>query len=165
MRRKNSFISTLALLTLSLVTLGAGVIPAHAEATVKGVAPAASLTARINWHSSMTVAAREHERTGKPILLYLYADWCPYSRQMDRQTWSDPDVAQRAQEFVCVRIDVESEEGKAIVQRLNIQAFPTTIVYDPDDDNLRVLTGFQCSRAVTTALNAVLDGEIDNTRR
>ena len=62
------------------------------------------------WYSDYagyTTALRESERTGAPLLVLFYTDWCPYCKKFRANVLPDTAVAQRLRHFVKVRVNTE----------------------------------------------------------
>lgn len=69
---------------------------------------------------------------GKPVMLDLYADWCTYCVQMERETFPDPTVAAQMQRFVLLQADVTDNDDtdRALMSALGVPAPPAMLFYD-----------------------------------
>jgi hypothetical protein len=74
---------------------------------------------------------REAEETGKIVFLLLEQRWCPLSRLMDREVWTDARVAEAlADGFLCVRVDAARRPD--IDRRFRMGAWPSLVFLTPD---------------------------------
>ena len=63
--------------------------------------------AQIKWMSWEEATAAQ-EREPKKMLIDVYTDWCGWCKQMDKVTFSDPDVARLVSEdFYAVKLNAE----------------------------------------------------------
>ncbi|MDP2809574.1 MAG: protein-disulfide reductase DsbD [Rhodocyclaceae bacterium] len=81
---------------------------------------------------------------GKPVMLDFYADWCVSCKELEKFTFSDPNVAERLKSFVLLQADVtaNSEEDKALLKRFNLFGPPGILFFDKSGkeiDGLRVV--------------------------
>ena len=82
---------------------------------------------------SFALAAAED----KPVLLYIEAGWCYWSRHMEKENFSDPTIAQLINEyFIPLRID--TDERPDLNLRYNMGGWPSLVVLTPDGE---VITG------------------------
>lgn len=87
--------------------------------------------AEIPWQRSPQAVFEVARQTGKPILVFVSADWCHYCKKMKRDTWSDPRVdAAVSQNFETLVLD--GDRDKQIVSKLDLRGFPATLLYSPD---------------------------------
>ncbi len=87
-------------------------------------------------------------------MLYFTADYCGICKKMERDTWSNPQVAKRiTTSFVALKID--AEKHPQLVKRFKIEGLPTTIVFDQDGAQQPTLTGYTRSAAVMELLDSV----------
>ena len=85
----------------------------------------------IRWRTDETAAIAEAARTGRPLLVDAWADWCAGCRLLDRNTWSDRRVREEvAARFVPLRIDLsaESASSEARMTALGISALPAVLL-------------------------------------
>src|SRR3954469_14400082 len=64
----------------------------------------------IPWRTDLAAAESESRQTGKPVLAYFTAEWCPPCQEMARTTWSDNHVERALREFVPVKIDIDAHQ-------------------------------------------------------
>jgi thioredoxin:protein disulfide reductase len=98
--------------------------------------------------------------TGKPVMLDFYADWCVACKEMERYTFSDPDVQKRLGEMVKLQADVtaNSAQHQALLQRFRLFGPPGIIFFDREGRELHSLRviGFQPAPRFAGVLDRVL---------
>ena len=93
--------------------------------------PLLASAAGIQWVDDPRQAAKMAAQRQVPILIHVTASWCHYCHKMARETYTQPDIIQYAnQNFVCLKLDADKE--KDIVKALNIRSLPTTVVITPE---------------------------------
>jgi thiol:disulfide interchange protein DsbD len=84
----------------------------------------------IDWLRDEDQAFAESQRTGKPVLVEAWAEWCTACKLMDKNTWSDPGVQREVRKrFIPLRIDL-TEETPATTARKEAYSFeglPTVV--------------------------------------
>ena len=111
----------------------------------------AAAAAPISWRGDARVAMREATATGKPLLIEVGADWCHFSKKMEKETFSNPTVANHVRNcFVPVRIDADAD--RTITRQLGVRTFPTTIVLSPQLELLASIKGFRTAEQLRSDL-------------
>jgi thiol:disulfide interchange protein len=85
----------------------------------------------VTWRTSFPAAEAEAQRTGKPMLIYFTASWCPVCQGLKTTLWADPRVAQALNKYVPVKLDVDLPENQPLAaaaagpgaQSLDLPAF------------------------------------------
>jgi len=69
---------------------------------------------------------------GRPVMLDFYADWCVSCKEMERYTFSDPQVAARMGRMLLLKADVtaNTDDHKALLKRFGLFGPPGIIFFD-----------------------------------
>lgn len=101
----------------------------------------------VPWRASLSAAREESAKTGKPVLAYFTATWCPPCQQMKAETWSDPRVGSDLPKYtVPVKIDVD--EHPDLAMQFNVSGIPHTQLINPDGSLGEARVGFIPSDAL-----------------
>ncbi len=78
---------------------------------------------------------------GKPAMLDFYADWCVACKEMEKFTFSRPEVKAALAGFVLLQADVTANDDidKTLMKRFNIVAPPDTLFFDANGSERRQL--------------------------
>ncbi len=113
------------------------------------------------WLDQPDTAFAEAKRSGKVVLVDLYADWCGWCKVMERDVFSTPEFQAYAERFVLLRVDVEDGgAGSEIQRRFQANSLPTLLLLDAN----RALVGEVEGFLPTARLLARLDGELRTHR-
>ena len=100
--------------------------PSRETATEESSAEAGEIVWGNDFQAGMKKAAQE----GKPIMVDVFATWCPPCKQLDAEVFSRADVAKASESFVTVRID--GDEHPDLREKLKVSAYPTVLFLMPD---------------------------------
>jgi thiol:disulfide interchange protein DsbD len=100
----------------------------------------------------------EAKRTGKPLLLDFYADWCISCKEMEIKTFQNAAVAKKMQDFILVQADVtrNTAEHQALLKQYGLFGPPGILLFNPageEQTNQRVV-GFMPPDRFLLRLNA-----------
>jgi hypothetical protein len=113
-----------------------------------------------SWEVYSHEAFARASKTGRPILIDFYADWCLPCRELDRFTFSDPAVLEETRRFVLLKADLtqfESRQVGEIRDRFDVLGVPTLVFLDGqgvEHKDLR-LYGFEEAGAFVARLRQV----------
>jgi protein disulfide-isomerase len=93
------------------------------------------------WREDSYVAWKASQESGRPLLLFVTSENCPYCVLMDRKTFSDEGVQARLRaSFVAARVEAAAQPELA--RQLRIQAYPTTVVVDTSNRVVAAIPGY-----------------------
>ena len=100
----------------------------------------------------------EAKRTGKPLLLDFYADWCISCKEMEIKTFQNAAVAKKMQDFILVQADVtrNTAEHQTLLKQYGLFGPPGILLFNPAGEeqiNQRVV-GFMPPDRFLLRLNA-----------
>lgn len=108
----------------------------------------------IHWRPTVEIAVAEAAEAGKPILVDVYADWCPWCRRIQQEVYTDSTLAAYVNaHFIPVRLNGEiqsdtvrfrgfSISSAELARALGVDGYPTTAFLDENAEFLTRLPGF-----------------------
>jgi thiol:disulfide interchange protein DsbD len=111
----------------------------------------------IKWERSFEEAQKKARKSGKPIVIDFWAEWCGWCDRLNRTTYVDPDVVRKAQDFVAVKIDTEgSLKEREVAIKYEVTSLPTIVFLSPEGRQLRRVNGFQSGYQFPFTMQATL---------
>jgi uncharacterized protein YyaL (SSP411 family) len=113
----------------------------------------------ITWETEFEAALSTAKEENRPLLLYVSMEGCHYCDKMDRETYSDVEVAKDVtKSYIPVR--VKRNQAPQLVRRYGIQIFPTTVIIHPNSNRIETIRGYVgasqfMSRLATNRANAI----------
>ena len=113
---------------------------------------------RVRSVAELDAAVKAASAQGKPVMLDFYADWCVACIEMERDTFTHPEVKQRLAQAVLLQADVTANnaDDRALLQRFSLFGPPGILFFDPQGrpiDQAKVV-GFQKPERFVQALQA-----------
>ena len=96
------------------------------------------------WHRTLDAALAAAQKDHSLIVADVYAVWCGYCKQLDAETFTDPDVQAKLRQFVVLKLDAEQHRDAA--ERLGVEGYPTTLIMDETGKVLARRVGFMNPR-------------------
>jgi thioredoxin:protein disulfide reductase len=157
-----------ALFALALATAAAGIrgyLDEKVNAKIQGLQAAGGAAVKaegIAWQpygeDRLAAAAKE----GKTVFIDFYTDWCIACKEMDRDTFSQPDVIAASRDFVMLRSNLTTDKDpviKELYRRYQVRGVPTYVILGPDGKekaDLR-LVGFEAKKDFLARLKKALE--------
>ncbi|MEN9660061.1 MAG: hypothetical protein RL571_3526 [Pseudomonadota bacterium] len=97
-------------------------------------------------------------QTNQPVMLDFYADWCVSCKEMEKLTFSDPEVAARMGQMKLLQVDVtaNTEDDKALLKRFKLFGPPGIIFFSKEGKELSSSVGFQSAEPFKQLLDKIL---------
>jgi len=98
---------------------------------------------QVRWFQSFEQAQLQAKKSGKPIFVDAFADWCGWCHKLDQEVYSDKKFVQYMERYVPVKIDVEDGgQGTRFAEKYAITGLPTLLVTDPNGTVTNRIGGF-----------------------
>ena len=106
--------------------------------------------ARIQWEvyvkgHSIKRGIEEASKTGKPIMMNFYTDWCDTCKQMKIYTFRTQHIIDLATNFICIDVTLENTTdplNKELQVQYNVTSLPTILFIAPDDGLIERYSGY-----------------------
>ncbi|MBN1625269.1 MAG: thioredoxin family protein [Deltaproteobacteria bacterium] len=109
---------------------------------VISVSKASSLTDwEISWHEDHDEGLAVADKTGKPVVLVLYASWCPWSGKLFDETLKDTRVTMLRDEFIWIKGN--SDKDQSLKELYGQDGFPFIVIMDADGRVVKKISGFK----------------------
>ena len=87
----------------------------------------------IDWFDDAAGYARAvslAQESGDPVLVYFYADWCPYCRQLNTELLADADVQAQVGKMLAVRVNAEAgPDERSLAGHYRVRGYPALYLY------------------------------------
>lgn len=113
--------------------------------------------AQVRWRSDYSAAVRAAKKTGQPLLVDFYADWCGPCKLMEKTTFRDRRVAALMARCLCVRVD--TDRNKDIARKFGVNSIPRLLVIGANDERLLDTLGYRDANQLWKELALALGGK------
>jgi thiol:disulfide interchange protein DsbD len=101
----------------------------------------------IQWQPYSEEFLSEAYQEGKPVIIDFTADWCLPCKELDKHTFSDPEVIKLSKSFIRIKADLTRSEDSSVKnlrEKFGIVGVPTVVFIDPKGEEVKELrvTGF-----------------------
>jgi len=114
----------------------------------------------ITWERDYENAIERARAEKKLIIADMFTDWCVLCKQMDAQTFAEPElIKEMAEEYIWLKLNTETEEdGIRLQKEFAILTYPTILVLDSEGEEVdrvgRFLTSPQFRETVGAFFNS-----------
>jgi thioredoxin-related protein len=121
-----------------------GLLPLVALTAVLACGPVADVDsgytekhAEISWFEGTVDEAFELAKAeARPLFLYWGAEWCPPCHYLKNKIFKQPEFVAKIADFVPVYLDGDTEHAQTVGEKLDVQGYPTVIVFSPDGNEV-----------------------------
>jgi tetratricopeptide (TPR) repeat protein len=134
-------------ITIAALSLGVGACQKAKSETPKGV----------QWIQSVDAALADAKKTGRPILLDMYTDWCEWCHALDDTTYVDSTFIDYSRKFTMARVNAEVDTANA--SKYHVKSYPTVLVLRPDGTEIDRVVGYSRAPGFMAELEGYLAGK------
>ncbi|OHB68079.1 MAG: hypothetical protein A2V70_18580 [Planctomycetes bacterium RBG_13_63_9] len=109
---------------------------------------------QLRWRPTLESAKEEAAQTDRLVLIHFWADWCHACKTVERQVFSQPQVA-AAVHANYVPVKVNADFFPARRQQYGVTALPTDVIVTPDGQLVQKLQGAVAAAEYIGRLNQV----------
>jgi len=96
---------------------------------------------KVNWVYDYENARDQSRSEGKPLLIYFHTGWCSWCRKLERETYSNDEVASLLNDnFICLKIN--AEEHPNLMTSYRIPGYPTVLFVSPEGEEMGRIMGY-----------------------
>ena len=105
---------------------------------------------------SLEEAIKQSQSTQKPLFISLYATWCAPCKVMKIRTFTNDGLATILnQEYIAIRLNGEEDEGRELMDKMNLNAFPTQLIFAPDGQMVWGKSGYMNAKELTQVTQSI----------
>lgn len=109
---------------------------------------------------------REAREQNKLIFMDVHATWCGPCKTMDRYVFTEKEVGDFMDSlFVCVKVDVDSRDGKQIAGEYDVSSVPTFLVLTPDMELVGRSSGARSKYDFMQDMRTIVDKYRERTKK
>jgi thiol:disulfide interchange protein DsbD len=125
---------------VACLVIGTGGIRAQIKRTVsESAVPSGRPTGTVEWRSYDSDLIARATLEHKPVFIDFYADWCIPCRELDKNTFSAPEVAAASTDFVMLKANLTSASSplaRELTRKYKIKGVPTLVFLDAEGREL-----------------------------
>jgi len=112
----------------------------------------------IDWvQQDYTAALAKAETDGKLLMIDVYTDWCMPCKKMDKETFHEKNVVDKAANFVTLKLDAEKGQGPEVQKKFGVTGYPTILFVNGKGELVHSVLGYQDGAAFISEMDKALD--------
>lgn len=120
-----------ALFALTGALLAATPLATRQIAHAKPAKKSRKASNKVNWQPSYWAAQKAAKRSGKPLFIDFYTDWCGPCKYLDQTTYRDAKFIAYSRGWIMVKVNPEkSALGRKLAEKYRVNGFPSMIFTD-----------------------------------
>ncbi len=108
------------------------------------------ISAQSGWNNDYEQALKLSKVLNKPVLVDFMATWCGPCKMMDRDVWSKEDIKLLKNNFIPVKIDIDTYTN--IAGKYSVRAIPNIMILDSYGNKLYASLGYKRKQEVAKFL-------------
>ena len=98
----------------------------------------------LDWVTDETQGLEEARASKQPVMIDFFATWCGACVELDKFTFSDPEVQSRLEDFVKIKLDFSrgSDQVEELKKKYGIVGLPVVLFLDSEGEPLKRLEKF-----------------------
>jgi len=109
---------------------------------------------RINFVDGYQAGYEQGLRDARPMLVFFTAGWCGFCHQMANDAFTDDQVVNLSERFLCILVDADAEPG--VCQQFKVRGYPTIQFLSPRGVPLNRVVGKQAGHHLVMEMQAAL---------
>lgn len=102
-------------------------------------------------------ALAKADADGKLLMIDVYTDWCGPCKMMDKDTFPQKDVVDKAANFVSLKLDAEKGQGPEVAKNFKVEGFPTILFVDGKGNLVHSIIGLHSPADLVVEMDKALD--------
>ena len=92
---------------------------------------------------SFTNALAVGKEENKPVIVKFEANWCQFCKLMDANSFSDDKIMKILEDFIVIKVDVDTPEGRFLANKYRVRSLPILIGLNPEGKLIYRRAGYQ----------------------
>jgi thioredoxin-related protein len=113
--------------------------------------------AEVEWGHDYDAALETAKKDKKLVMVDLYTDWCGWCKKLDKDTYSDKDVAAKlTKDFIAVKVNPEKSQRNAKLSKdFGTTGFPHIVFVDATGKKVSEIDGYLPAAQFLQRLNTI----------